>query len=153
MFITLRSQNAGQNCIGIERVIVHSSLHDELHDILVERVMKLRLGSVLAPSPGDGFIHTVDCGSMISDDRFDGLELDIRRAREDGAIVEGGKRYMHVYHEEGAYFSPTIVGNATREMEIANKERKLPFLIYLYVDNQVYILLSLRACCLTYAVR
>lgn len=136
----LRSQNAGQNCIGIERVIVHSSQHDELYDLLVERALKLRLGSVLAPSPGDGFIHTVDCGSMISNDRFDGLELDIRNAREDGATVEGGVRYKHVYHEEGAYFGPTIVGNATKDMGIANKERK-SFILYLLVSEWLELML------------
>jgi acyl-CoA reductase-like NAD-dependent aldehyde dehydrogenase len=76
----------------------------------------------LAPQPGDGFIHTVDCGSMISSDRFSGLELDIRKAAEDGAMVEGGSRYNHVYHDGGAYFDATIVGGATRDMDIANKE-------------------------------
>lgn len=119
-------QNAGQNCIGIERLIVHSSQYDDLYAILVERVRKLRLGSVLSPTE-EGFVSTVDTGAMISRDRFRYLERLISMAEDDGAIVEeGGKEYNHIYHTGGAYFDPTVVGNATSDMEIAQTERELP---------------------------
>lgn len=115
-------QNAGQNCIGIERLIVHSSQYDDLYAILLERVRKLRLGSVLSPS-GEGFVSTVDTGSMISRGRFRVLERLIKLAEEDGAIVEtGGREYNHIYHTGGAYFDPTVVGNVISDMEIAQKE-------------------------------
>jgi acyl-CoA reductase-like NAD-dependent aldehyde dehydrogenase len=118
------SQNAGQNCIGIERLIVHSSQYEELYALLVERSKKLRLGAVLAPSPGDGFVHTVDCGSMIDSTRFNDLERNIRLAQQQGAQVEGGHRYVHPYHEDGCYFGPAVVGDAKSDSEIAQNERK-----------------------------
>ena len=122
-FTNYISQNMGQNCIGIERLLVHSSQYDDLHDILVERVRRLRPGSVLAQSP-EGYVSTIDCGSMINGDRFRGLEKVIRDASEGGALVEGGgAQYHHAYLENGYYFSPTVVGAVEAEMDIANQER------------------------------
>lgn len=119
----LSSQNAGQNCIGIERLIVHSSQHDLLLALLADHVRKLRLGSVLHSA--DGYISPVDCGAMISTDRFDELERIVADAVEAGAQLEvGGSRWTHSYLEGGAYFSPTVIGNVNQGMEIAQKERE-----------------------------
>ncbi|RDB24175.1 hypothetical protein Hypma_008675 [Hypsizygus marmoreus] len=118
-------QNCGQNCIGIERLIVHTDQYDELHEILSERIKKLRVGSVLAPSP-EGYVATIECGSMISSERFRGLEKIIRDAEEAGANVEGGAQYNHVYLENGAYFTPTIVGPVDADMDIAQQELFAP---------------------------
>jgi acyl-CoA reductase-like NAD-dependent aldehyde dehydrogenase len=112
----------GQNCIGIERLIVHHSLYDELHGLLSERVKKMRPGSVLAQSP-EGYVATVEGGAMISGDRFEALERIIEAANEDGANVEGGKVYKHSYLNNGYYFQPTIVGPVYSTMDIAKEER------------------------------
>jgi acyl-CoA reductase-like NAD-dependent aldehyde dehydrogenase len=113
----------GQNCIGIERLLVHSSQYDDLHDILVERVRRLRPGSVLARSV-EGYVSTVDCGAMINGDRFRGLENVIRDAADGGAMVDpGGAQYHHAYLENGYYFAPTVVGPVEAEMDIAKEER------------------------------
>lgn len=117
------SQNMGQNCIGIERLLVHSSQYDELHDILVDRVKRLRSGSVLTRSP-EGYVATIDCGSMINGERFGGLEKIIRDASEGGAMVDGGgTQCHHAGLENGYYFSPTVVGPVEAEMDIAQQER------------------------------
>ncbi|KAG6918030.1 hypothetical protein DXG01_016882 [Tephrocybe rancida] len=118
-------QNMGQNCIGIERMIIHQSQYDDLHAILEERISKLRVGSVLAPSP-EGYVSTIDCGSMISSDRFTALEAVIRDAEENGAHVFGGTAYNHTYLENGAYFSPTLVGPVDQRMRIATQELFAP---------------------------
>jgi acyl-CoA reductase-like NAD-dependent aldehyde dehydrogenase len=111
----------GQNCIGIERLIVHSDLYDDLHGLLSERVKKMRPGSVLAQSP-EGYVATVEGGAMISGDRFAALEEIIQAANEDGANIEGGKVYKHSYLNNGYYFQPTIVGPVHPEMDIAKQE-------------------------------
>lgn len=82
---------------------------------------KLRLGSVLHSA--DGYISPVDCGAMISSDRFDELERVIAEAVEAGAQLEvGGSRWTHSYLEGGAYFSPTVIGNVHQGMDIAQRE-------------------------------
>jgi len=118
-------QNAGQNCIGIERLIVHKSQHDQLYDLFQKRIEMLRLGSVLAPSD-TGFVNTVDCGAMISGDRLESLQNVIQEANDEGSDVHGGVQYEHVYHDKGYYFQPTLVGPVKPEMRIAQEELFAP---------------------------
>lgn len=115
------SQNAGQNCIGIERIIVHSTLYDRLEEIFKERVEKLRVGSVMAPSP-DGPVQVVDTGSMIDSTRFRGMEKLLRDAEEEGANIIGGKEYESPWLEHGQYFGTTVVCNAEPSMQVAKEE-------------------------------
>ena len=92
--------------------------------MITERVKNLRLGSALHSS--NGFISPVDCGAMISADRFAELERVINEAVEDGAeLTFGGSQWKHAYLEDGTYFSPTVIGGIHQGMEIARKERKL----------------------------
>jgi acyl-CoA reductase-like NAD-dependent aldehyde dehydrogenase len=100
---------------------VHQSQYDDLRAILDERVKKLRLGSVMSTTD-EGYVHTVDCGAMISDNRFAGLERMLKDAEEGGAIIEGGSRYNKVTHPQGTYFRPAVVGPVTPDMDIANHE-------------------------------
>ncbi|RXW21008.1 hypothetical protein EST38_g4856 [Candolleomyces aberdarensis] len=128
-------QNMGQNCIGIERILVHASLYDDLFDYFEDKVTKMRVGSVLARSP-EGYISTVDGGAMINPDRFRGLEKVIFDAEEAGAqIVGGAKQYNHVYLENGYYFAPTVVGNVDPEMEIAKQEVFAPIALLIPYDK------------------
>ncbi|KAJ6608610.1 Aldehyde/histidinol dehydrogenase [Mycena sp. CBHHK59/15] len=127
-------QNAGQNCIGIERLIVPRDQHNELYDLLIARVEMLRLGSVLAPSDA-GFVNTVDCGAMIGRERFEGLANVIEEARTQGADVRGGAAYSHVYQDKGCYFQPTIIGPATPEMRVAQEELFAPVATLLPYDT------------------
>jgi acyl-CoA reductase-like NAD-dependent aldehyde dehydrogenase len=101
---------------------VHSAQYDELYDILSDRVAKLRFGSVLAPSR-EGYINTVDCGSMISNDRFSALEELIFHAQEDGSRVEvGGKELLHTTCEGRSFFQATVVGDVKPNSRIAQVE-------------------------------
>ncbi|PBK87519.1 ALDH-like protein [Armillaria gallica] len=141
-------QNAGQNCIGIERLIVHRSQYDELFEIFSQRVTKLRLGSVMAPND-QGYLSPVDCGAMISSARFDALEHLITEAEENGNGVhlEGGTRYNHVYNDKGSYFLPTVIGPVFSDMRIAQKELFAPIALimpYGTVDEAINIANSTR---------
>ncbi|KIP11111.1 hypothetical protein PHLGIDRAFT_125015 [Phlebiopsis gigantea 11061_1 CR5-6] len=128
-------QNAGQNCIGIERLIVHSSQYDEVYANIVERTKQLRLGSALS-QPQDGFVPTVDCGAMINHERFQDLERVLEAAENHGAIVDvGGKRWKHPYLEHGAYFSPTVVGNVDPQSELAQREMFAPIAAIMKYDT------------------
>ncbi|KAK0227999.1 meiotic sister-chromatid recombination aldehyde dehydrogenase [Armillaria fumosa] len=136
-------QNVGQNCIGIERLIVHRSQYDELFEIFSQRVTKLRLGSVMAPND-QGYLSPVDCGAMISSARFDALEHLITETEEfgNGVHLEGGTRYKHVYNDKGSYFLPTVIGPVSSDMRIAQKELFAPIALimpYGTVDEAINI--------------
>ncbi|KAG8934944.1 Meiotic Sister-Chromatid recombination aldehyde dehydrogenase [Tulasnella sp. 418] len=126
---------SGQNCVGIERFIIHRSQHDEFINLMAARIRKLRLGSVLSSSE-EGFVSVVDGGSMISDARFAELERLVKAAEHDGAqVVTGGERWTHAYLEEGAYFPPTLIGHVNENMEIAQTEVFAPIMLVIPYDD------------------
>lgn len=51
-------QNCGQNCIGIERIILAKEIYDKFVTDVEKRIKELRLGAVLDDPEG------VDCGAM-----------------------------------------------------------------------------------------
>lgn len=124
----LSSQNAGQNCVGIEKLIVHQTQYEELYDIVVRRTKELRSGPVLAP-PVEGFETYADVGAMISRDRFRDLKRVLDEAEHHGATIDtGGKPYVHPYFGSGSYFYPTVVGNPLHDSLVATRERTFEFL-------------------------
>ncbi|KAK0633292.1 Aldehyde/histidinol dehydrogenase [Immersiella caudata] len=110
-------QASGQNCIGIERIIVAPSIYEKLVSILEPRVRALQLGP------------DADVGAMISSDSFNRLEQLIADAVRDGArLLAGGKRYNHPDYPSGHYFSPTLLVDVTPEMAIAKEECFAPIM-------------------------
>jgi acyl-CoA reductase-like NAD-dependent aldehyde dehydrogenase len=96
-----------QNCIGIERFIVHSSLYDSFVDNMAARVADLRPGDVLAPSAAT---KRIDVGAMVTDRLFDKLEELIEDAVRQGArCLVGGKRAKKEDVGPGHYFQPTLL--------------------------------------------
>jgi acyl-CoA reductase-like NAD-dependent aldehyde dehydrogenase len=112
-------QAAGQNCIGIERVIACPKIYDKLVLALEPRIKALCVGSILDAEEGE----QVDVGAMISDACFDRLEKLVESAVKDGArLLVGGSRFNHPRHHHGHYFQPTLLVDVTPEMEIAKEE-------------------------------
>ncbi|OAA48613.1 Aldehyde/histidinol dehydrogenase [Metarhizium rileyi] len=112
-------QAAGQNCVGIERVIA-AGAYDKLVEVLEPRVKALRLGP------------DADVGAMISDASFDRLEGLVAEAVSQGArLLAGGKRYSHPDYPKGHYFQPTLLVDVTTDMRIAQHECFAPVLTML----------------------
>jgi acyl-CoA reductase-like NAD-dependent aldehyde dehydrogenase len=112
-------QAAGQNCIGIERIIATPVIYDKLVSALEPRIRGLRVGSIL-DAPKD---TQIDMGAMISDASFERLETLVELAVKDGArLLVGGSRLNHPVHHSGHYFQPTLLVDVTQEMAIANEE-------------------------------
>ena len=121
-------QSAGQNCIGIERVIALPGVYEKLVNILAPRVKALRLGSVLLDSVN--FPDDPDVGAMISPLGFSRLESLIEQAVAEGAkLICGGKRFIHPKYPNGHYFTPTLLANVTPAMEIAQTELFAPVML------------------------
>ena len=117
-------QSAGQNCIGIERIIALPSAYKQLIQILEPRIRNLRVGSTL--EDGDD----VDVGAMVSSDSFDRLENLIADAISHGAkLLVGGKRYSHPRHPHGHYFTPTLIIDVRPTMLIAQEELFAPICV------------------------
>lgn len=118
-------QSAGQNCIGVERVIALPGAYDKLLDIVTPRIKSLRLGSILLDSNPNANHKpaTPDMGAMISPAGFDRLEQLIKEAVGQGArLLCGGTRVNHPKHTRGHYFAPTLLADVTPSMAIAQIE-------------------------------
>jgi acyl-CoA reductase-like NAD-dependent aldehyde dehydrogenase len=125
-------QAAGQNCIGIERIIALPKVYDKLVSELEPRIRALRVGSSL-DAPKDA---QVDVGAMISDASFERLEKLIEAAVQDGArLLVGGSRLNHSVHHSGHYFQPTLLVDVTKDMAIANEECFAPICVVMRAKN------------------
>ena len=115
-------QSAGQNCVGIERVIALPKIHDALLEKVKPIIANMRLGSALL-SPHD----SIDMGAMISPASFDRLESLISAAVDQGATLHcGGGRFKHPQYPAGYYFAPTLLSDVTPSMAIAQTELFAP---------------------------
>lgn len=132
-------QSAGQNCIGVERVIALPGVYNKLLDILTPRIKALRLGSILLDSKpkSDGPPPTTpDVGAMISPASFDRLESLIDDAIHQGArLICGGKRFNHPHHTHGHFFTPTLLADVTPTMRIAQIELFAPIFVLMRADS------------------
>ncbi|KAH0538220.1 hypothetical protein FGG08_005189 [Glutinoglossum americanum] len=136
-------QSAGQNCIGIERIVACQGIYHQLVKILEPRVKSLRLGSALDEGGDD-----VDVGAMISSNSFDRLEQLIVDATNRGArCLVGGNRYTHPRYPQGHYFTPTLLVDVTPDMAIAQEETFAPICLVMKardVDDAIRIANSTR---------
>lgn len=122
-------QSAGQNCIGIERVIAMPKAYDKLIQLLEPRIAAMRLGYDL---DGSG----VDMGAMISAASFVRLERLIADAVAQGAkLLIGGHRYEHELHPNGHYFESTLLTDVTPSMRIAQEELFAPICVLMRAES------------------
>ena len=114
-------QSAGQNCIGIERVIALPKIHDLLLSTVLPVIKSFRLGFVLSDATPP------DMGSLISSRSIPNLESLIASAVKNGATLHcGGSRLNHPVYPNGHYFQPTLLSNVTPDMTIAQTELFAP---------------------------
>lgn len=124
-------QSAGQNCIGIERIIALPGSYDKLIEIVTPRIQALRLGSILLDTT-----TTPDMGAMISPASFDKLETLIAEAVAQGArLLSGGSRHEHPAHPQGHYFAPTLLVDVTPSMRIAQEELFAPVFLVMRAES------------------
>ena len=99
---------SGQSCIGVQRILIHDAIYDELKAKLVEKTAALKMGD---PKDEDTFI-----GPVISEGEAKRLENWINEAVDAGAtLLVGGKR-------DGAMLQATLLENAPKGTNIVEEE-------------------------------
>jgi len=99
---------SGQSCIGVQRILIHTSIYDEVKRRLVAKTKTLRSGD---PKDPDTFI-----GPMISEREAIRLESWIEDAIEDGAtLLCGGTR-------QGSMLDATLLEGVDRTCSAYAKE-------------------------------
>ncbi|WP_286154929.1 aldehyde dehydrogenase [Bacillus sp. FJAT-27264] len=104
--------NTGQVCNCAERVYVHEKIKDEFTTRLVEAMSAVKYGDPLK----DEGIHM---GPLINKAAQESVQQKVDRAVEEGAkIALGGSKVEGT----GSFFEPTVITDATNDMEIVQEE-------------------------------
>ena len=99
---------AGQSCIAVQRVLVHSSVADELSARIVEEVDKL--------VTGDPMDENTDVGPVIDRDALERITSWVDEAVQSGAeVLTGGKR-------EDPFYRPTVLARTRPDMKVRCEE-------------------------------
>ncbi|RKP23071.1 aldehyde dehydrogenase [Syncephalis pseudoplumigaleata] len=124
-------QNCGQNCIGIERIIVHRAIYSKFVDMMLEQVDKLRVGAPLDEGGDD-----VDCGAMTMGVEHSPVPAMISEAVEQGArLLAGGTRHQSAAYPHGQYMAPTLLVDVTAEMRVAREELFAPVMLLMPCES------------------
>jgi glyceraldehyde-3-phosphate dehydrogenase (NADP+) len=112
---------AGQICISTQRILVHSSLADELRRRLVAEAQAQVVGNALDDE--------VDLGPMISEEAAERTLSLVDEAVAGGAtLLTGGTR-------DGAYVTPTLLENVAPDARIVREEAFAPVAVLDVFDD------------------
>ncbi|MFI6574294.1 aldehyde dehydrogenase family protein [Nocardiopsis sp. NPDC050513] len=109
------NNQAGQVCIGVQRVIVEDAVHDAFVGKLVERVEALGVGDPADPD--------TEVGPLVDEAAAERVEAWVNEAAEAGAtILTGGTR-------DGVTVAPTVVADAPADAKVVREEVFGPVLV------------------------
>lgn len=104
-------RNSGQTCVCTNRILVQDSIYDAFSQKLVEAVKQLKV----AAADDEG----AQQGPLINQQAVDKVTAHIDNAISNGAqVLCGGKSHAL----GGSFFEPTVIGEVTPEMDVANEE-------------------------------
>ena len=108
-------RNMGQICIAVNRIYVQRSAYETF----VERLGRAAEGLKM----GDGFGDGVDIGPMCTAAGLATVKEHVRDAVEKGArLVTGGAAPEGPEYDNGLFYKPTVLADATPEMLIMREE-------------------------------
>jgi len=107
--------NAGQNCVSVQRVLIHRSLYPEMEEKILAHIRRLKVGDPADPN--------TDIGPMISVEAASQVEALVRSAVDSGArLLCGGMR-------EGALLYPTVLADVGASGDLSCQELFAPVIL------------------------
>ena len=124
--------NSGQTCSALTRILVPESRKDEYIDAIVEEASKCKLVDPKADEPD--IFHAL--GPMSSKAHQERVREYIQKGIDEGATLLLGGPEQPEEFEKGFYIKPTVFGDVTPDMTIAQEEIFGPVLsILTYTDE------------------
>lgn len=118
---------ASQNCTGVQRVIVHTTVYDEFLKKIIHKGSDVRCGT--------GKESNCNMGPMITKEVVVRMKELVDSAVADGAIIKlGGKKPEN--KDKGYYFLPTILTNVNPKMRVFKEEIFGPIVIVMPYDSE-----------------
>ena len=106
--------NTGQSCNAPTRMLVPAHRHDE--------ALEIAKVSAESMTTGDPTLKTTDIGPLVSQTQFDKVQKLLKSGLQSGATLVTGGVGKPDGLEEGYFVKPTVFGNVSNEMEIAQEE-------------------------------
>jgi len=120
--------STGQKCTACSRAVIERTIYDPLVEILVAKTRKMKVGNGLDPGVDMG--PAVDASQLETDLKY------IEIAKQEGAkLLCGGHRLTGGIYDKGYFVEPTIFGNVTPEMRIAQEEVFGPVLALMIAED------------------
>jgi acyl-CoA reductase-like NAD-dependent aldehyde dehydrogenase len=105
----------GQRCTAASRVAVHKSVYKEFTERFVERVKALKVG--------DGLDASTDMGPCINEQQLKTVMNYVEIGKNEGAkLLTGGERLTSGTYAKGWFHEPTVFGDCSSKMRIAQEE-------------------------------
>ncbi len=125
--------NTGQSCEARSRLFVHENIYDQFMELFLEKAKKLKVG--------DPFDKETHMGALISKSHEQTVDSYVKIAIEEGAeVLFGGKRPEGEVYENGFWYEPTIIGNVTNDMRIAQEEVFGPVVVVMKFSDEKEVL-------------
>ncbi|MBS4206624.1 aldehyde dehydrogenase [Bacillus sp. FJAT-50079] len=106
---------SGQTCMAGSRVLIQESIYEEFVDRLKERTSKIKLGNPLDMDS--------EMGTVAFEGQYNKVLSYIKIGQEEGAtLVYGGKKPSDEELKNGFFIEPTIFGDVSNDMRIAQEE-------------------------------
>ena len=106
---------SGQRCTAASRVVAHDKVYDAFVEELTRRTQGLRVGNGLDPA--------VQMGPVVSDAQLSTVvEYVDLGCREGATLLAGGHRLTDGEYANGFFHQPTIFGDVSPTMRIAQEE-------------------------------
>lgn len=106
---------SGQRCTAASRILVHKKVMREFAERLVTKAQALRLGDGLSPS--------TDVGPIINEAQLKRVHGYTRIGLKEGAkLLCGGEIYREGECKKGFFYTPTVFGDVSPKMRIAQEE-------------------------------
>lgn len=106
-----RFSNCGQICVSIKRLIVHENVFDQAVQELADLIKNKKVG--------DPMEENTDISSLAAKRQLVLLEAQVKDASEKGAKIISGDIRQDL---KGAYFTPTILTNISKDMRVWKEE-------------------------------
>jgi aldehyde dehydrogenase (NAD+) len=118
----------GQRCTAASRVAVHKSVYKEFISRFVERVKTLKVG--------DGLDSSIEMGPCINEQQLNTVISYVGIGKNEGAkLLTGGNRLSAGAHAKGWFHEPTVFGDCSPQMRVAQEEIFGPVVSVIPVGN------------------
>ncbi|MBB4634385.1 aldehyde dehydrogenase family protein [Longimicrobium terrae] len=104
----------GQRCTATSRLLLHTDIHDEFVERLIERAKKLKLGY--------GLEKDVDVGPLIHEASRTKVEEYFEIGKQEATLVLGGERATGEGLDDGFFVQPTIFVDVKPGSRLATEE-------------------------------